>query len=290
MLSILAYPQLILLLAPVLLRAIWALSRCALLRLPAGVRAAILLSFAMTPIVAIAVPYVPALAEFLPVPWYPPIAWGVALWPDLTQTAPYMISLGAMCAVVFIPPTTFVVLFVRALIGSRALTRKLAITSHPAGFFFARGNNVACTVGLFRPRVLLSEDVWRGPHGAVVLRHEQTHARGRHPLVMLCARAMVTPWRWVPGATAFLEDLHLALEEHADECAQRDYGRVRVARALTSQATTRLAVGVALGFGNADTAERRLVALATPHTPAPLRSAVALTITFIAALVWVMLL
>lgn len=76
MLEMLLYPQTVLLFAPILLRVIWAVSRTALQRVSPHVRAGVLFTMIVLPVAALAVPYLPGLAVYLPVPWRPPIAWG----------------------------------------------------------------------------------------------------------------------------------------------------------------------------------------------------------------------
>lgn len=261
MTELLLYPQTVLLLAPVILRLVWALARPTLLRVDPRVRAVVTFAVIVLPVLAIAVPYVPSLGSRLPVPWRAPIAWGTANFPAPTETLSYLLATAVAALLVLVPVTALVGLLARAAWAGRALTRGLGGEPHPAGFTRVPGRDVAFTVGLLRPRVMLSADVWESPHGSVVLRHEQAHARGRHPLVLVVARAALVLWRWVPGSRTLLADLHDALEECADARACAEHGRLRVARAIVETAAGR-AAAPSLGFGDADTAERRMMALA----------------------------
>lgn len=218
MAELLLYPQVVLLLAPLLLRAIWAAARPALLGMSSRSRAAVLF-------------------------------------------------------VMIVAPVALFVLLFRSARQSQALAR-LGGERHPAGFMLVPGHGIALTIGLWRPCVLLSADVWESEHGAVILRHEQAHVRGRHPLLLVLARAALVLWWWVPGSARLLGDLRDALEESADATAARRHGRVRVARAIIDSASS-LAPSPAVGFGGPSGNEQRIVALARGSSPALTRMIVA---------------
>ncbi|MEA5153231.1 hypothetical protein [Raineyella sp.] len=290
MTELLLYPQVVLLLAPLLLRAIWAASRSSLQHVDPRARAAVLFAITVLPVAAIAVPYVPALAPHLPVPWRAPIAWGMANYPAPSAWIAQIVAILVTDALLLVPSAALIVLTVRAARQTRALTG-LEGEAHPSGFILVPGRGVALTVGLWRTRVLLSSDVWEGEHGAVILRHEQAHARGRHPLLLLLARAALVLWWWIPGSARLLEDLRDALEESADATAARRHGRLRVARAIIDAASTRTPASAptpALGFGSPGGAEQRVATLAHGSDPT-LTRAVAAVSTVIVPL-WLLLL
>lgn len=286
MAELLLYPQVVLLLAPLLLRAIWAAARPALLGMSPRSRAAVLFAMIVLPVAAVAVPYVPALAPHLPVPWRAPIAWGVANYPSPSEWIAHSIASLLTAVLVLVPPVALLVLLLRSARQSQALTR-LGGEQHPAGFTLVPGRGVALTTGLWRPRVLLSADVWESEHGAVILRHEQAHARGRHPLLLVLARAALALWWWVPGSARLLSDLRDALEESADATAARRHGRVRVARAIIDSASS-LAPAPAVGFGGPSGNEQRIATLAHGSSPALTRTIVAASAVI--APLWLLLL
>lgn len=260
MTEVLWYPQVVLLVAPVLLRLAWVAGRPMLLGVSPRARSAVLLVMIVLPVVAIAVPYVPALVPHLPVPWRSPIAWGMANFPDPADGLAYNFATLVTAALMLVPPAALFVLLVRSARQSRRLAG-LCGAAHPAGFTLVPGRGVALTVGLWRPRVLLSADVWDGEHGEVILRHEQAHARGRHPLLVVLARAALVLWWWVPYSGRLLADLRDALEESADAAASRSCGRIRVARAIVDSVVGQQPT-TALGFGGPDCVEQRLATLA----------------------------
>lgn len=286
MAELLLYPQVVLLLAPLLLRAIWAAARRALRGMSPRSRAAVLFTMIVLPVVAIAVPYVPALAPHLPVPWRAPIAWGFANNPAPTDWATYTIASLIAAALILVPPVALLVLACRSTWQSRALTR-LGSQVHPAGFTLVPGSAVALTIGLWRPRVLLSADVWESGYGAVILRHEQAHVRGRHPLLLLLGRAALALWWWVPGSARLLDDLRDALEECADAAAAGRHGRVRVARAIIDSASSPTPTP-ALGFGGPGGIEQRIATLAHGSSPALTRTIVAASV--VVTPLWLLLL
>ncbi len=286
MAELLLYPQVVLLLAPLLLRAIWAGARPALLGMSPRSRAAVLFVMIVVPVAALVVPYVPGLAPHLPVPWRAPIAWGVANYPSPTDWIAHSIASLITAALLLVPPVALFVLVFRSARQSQALAR-LGGEKHPAGFTLVPGNGIALTVGLWRPRVLLSADVWESEHGAVILRHEQAHMRGRHPLLLVLARAALALWWWVPGSARLLGDLRDALEESADATAARRHGRVRVARAIIDSASS-LAPAPAVGFGGPNGNEQRIATLAYGSNPALTRTIVAASA--VVAPLWLLLL
>lgn len=287
MLEVLTYPQTVLLLAPAALFGLWPLLRRPLMNLGPRVRAAVLCGVAVLPMAAISVPYVPALAEHLPVPWHPPIAWGTARWPNPEQDIPYAVATLVAAAVLLVPPIALVTLLIRAALDGHRIRGALPVREHSAGFLAVDAPGVACTVGLVRPRILLSQEIWEGEHGPVILRHEQTHAAGRHPLILTVARATVALWSWLPGTRRVLADLRDALEEHADSRACRDHGRVSVARALVSSSLVRSPVA-SLGFGG-EGVEGRLRALSDDAVPSRSRTALICLVAVGVAALWLLL-
>jgi hypothetical protein len=285
--EVLTYPQTVLLLAPAALFGLWPLLRRPLMSLGPRARAAVLCGIAVLPMAAVAVPYHPALAGHLPLPWRPPIAWGVALWPGPELDIPYAVATLVAAAVLLVPPIALVTLLIRAARDGRRIRRTLRAHPHPAGFLAVDAPGVACTVGLVRPRIMLSQEIWESEHGPVILRHEQTHAAGRHPLILTVARATVALWSWLPGTRRVLADLRDALEEHADSRACRDHGRVPVARALVSSSLVR-SPAASLGFGG-EGVEGRLRALSDDAVPSRSRTVLICVLAAGLAALWLLM-
>lgn len=129
----------------------------------------------------------------------------------------------------------------------------------------------AATVGLVRPRVLLSRgllDALSADQNAVVRAHEATHCRRRDPLRLALARlgaAMHVP----ATGRALFRALSLATEETADEGAAKAVGdRTRVAETLVRvvRLRPRTAGGVGIADGMLETRVRTL--LEEPHRSA----------------------
>lgn len=96
-------------------------------------------------------------------------------------------------------------------------------------------DTVACTVGVFVPRVIVDAEWFdRLPtvHQRTVLAHERQHARARHLLIVIvvrCLAAGLAPW---PGARIAAEQVRRQLEAAADDAAAAQVGRRAVATAI----------------------------------------------------------
>jgi hypothetical protein len=121
--------------------------------------------------------------------------------------------------------------------ASRISARLLAHGREDAGsgaLILATTTPLCVLIGVLRPVVVLSEGLVSGLSAsslAVVLRHEQAHARRRDTLVRLVARAS-TFFMLRSARTRLLDALELAAEQSCDEIAAAILGRVRVAEAI----------------------------------------------------------
>ncbi|WP_424446788.1 M56 family metallopeptidase [Microbacterium sp. CH-015] len=287
MTELLLYPQVVLLLAPVLLRGIWAAGRASLDAMAPRDRARVLFVLIVLPVAAIGVPYIPALAPHLSLPWRAPIAWGIANFPAPTDWVAHTILTIIAAMLVVVPPAALALLLARSARTAHNLSARLGGEPHQAGFILVPGRAVACTIGLWRPRVFLSADIWASGHGTTILAHEQAHAHGRHNLLLVIACASLTLWWWLPGTRRLLADFRQALEESADASAARRHGRTRVARAILDTATTGAPMP-ALGFGGGQTLERRVLTLSRDASVS--RTRAMLIASTIIAILWIVLL
>ncbi|MGH2760680.1 MAG: M56 family metallopeptidase [Actinomycetota bacterium] len=153
---------------------------------------------------------------------------------------------------------------------SQSASRALAQRGHGPVLVIATLRPVAFTVGLLRPRVVVSRGLMsrtRSEFRGVVLAHEEAHRRGRHPLLLFigesAAKALpLAPLRW--GA----DTLRFALESLADDRAVRHTGsRELVAETVASVALA--SVGGTAGFEGDEV--RRVRRLLASDQPAPLR-------------------
>lgn len=157
---------------------------------------------------------------------------------------------------------------------SQAPARVLARGSSGEVVVLASEHPIALTVGLVRPRVVLSQRLLTLPeaHRRVVLAHEEAHRRGRHPAFLLAVEAIargfpLAPVRWAADAFRF------ALEAIADERAVAETGdRALVAETVAHVALT--SVGSAPAFEGSEV--RRVRRLMAPTPQRWLLSAVAL--------------
>lgn len=283
----LLYPQAVLLLAPALLCIVWAVSRPTLDQVAPRARAVILAALILLPVAAIGVPYLPEFAPHLRLPWRAPIAWGIANFPAQTDWIEHSILTLIAAVLVLVPPCALALFLIRASLDARRLRAGLGGEPHRAGFVLVPGHSVACTIGLWRPAIFLSADIWEGGHGRPILAHEQAHVRGRHNLLMILAGASLTLWWWIPGTRRLLDDLRQALEESADASAVRRHDRIRVARAILDSAAAD-APTPALAFRGAVNLEHRILALS--RNPRPWRTRALLGTSALAALLWLVLL
>ena len=118
----------------------------------------------------------------------------------------------------------------RTVMGIRA-----AATNDGSTWTMSGGPCVSFTAGLVRPLIVVSDDLsLQLDHGtrAVIVAHESAHARGRHTVVDLVARALgagLAPW---PGARVAMVEVRRNLEAAADDYAARRFSPVDVAHAI----------------------------------------------------------
>lgn len=125
----------------------------------------------------------------------------------------------------------------------------------------------AITVGLVRPRILVDADFWRDapPHErSVVLAHENAHRVGRHAIVELAAKALLSPLGPLPAGAAACASLRVHLEALADDTAARTHGRETVGRTLGVLA---LSEAPTVGLGMAGSSVWRVSRLLTAGSP-----------------------
>lgn len=235
--ELLGYPQFVLLFGPVLLRCGWFVARGRLAGLRPQVRTLVLLLVIMLPLLACLVPYLPQVSLGRSIPWRAPPFWGVMNWPLGADWWAFVIAALTGWALLITPVAALLIMLVRSTIGLRRIAR-LPRTKVGERCYLVPGNGIALTVGLLRPKILLSADVWQGPHQAVILQHERVHARWRHPGLILLARASLALWWWLPGSRQLVHDLRAATEEWADVFAARRCGRRTVGQAVVELATT----------------------------------------------------
>lgn len=147
----------------------------------------------------------------------------------------------------------------RRLRQDRAGSVEVAV--HPSAFAFTlpgRGGQVVWSSGL----VELLDD----QEQAVVLAHENAHARHRHDRYLLVAQCAAAT---VPFLSSLASRLEFSLERWADECAAAECGERRlVARTLGKVALHTLDTRPAMGFSGLGV-PARVAALLTPPTRQP---------------------
>jgi beta-lactamase regulating signal transducer with metallopeptidase domain len=231
--------------------------------------------------VAAAVSVAPLLA-FL-VPWRMPLAYGISDAPPsdaLHSLAGFLLMLLTVVPLASIG-ASFAIGAVELLVSERRLARAVVGRRGRIRVLSERHATGPCVAGLLFPRLHASSSVLDGPDADVVLAHEGSHQRHRHPLLRFVSSCALRAWWWIPGGRSIREDLVAATEEWADADARRRLGDHRVACALLSavrgsgSAAGRGPVGVAGMVGSAGVLERRIQALADPvrNPPALLRLA-----------------
>ena len=99
---------------------------------------------------------------------------------------------------------------------------------------------LACTTGLFRPRIVVSIGLLRllDRDGLdLVVAHERAHVHGWHPLLLFVGRVVSRAFGFLPPVRRALENLLLGLEFAADASAARVVGDpLAVARVLATLA------------------------------------------------------
>lgn len=185
------------------------------------------------PLWSVFVPYLPGLPLRDLLPYRVPIAWGVFNSPDITQV-PYWYALAVHLPFFL----TFLGLLGAFAYGmfeeAVALWRVARLKKTPLGKLriLHVPDKVAFTLGALRPRIYLSEAVWKSAHRDAILEHEQVHLRARHPLLLATARLSARIFWYLPLAWKVLRELETVAELCADEAAVRVAGRASLARAM----------------------------------------------------------
>lgn len=179
------------------------------------------------------VPYLPGLPLRDLLPYRVPIAWGVFNSPDITQE-PYWYALAVhlpFFLTFFGLIAGFVYRVLEEVVAHWQVARLKKTHVDNVQVLHVPGE-AAFTLGVLRPRIYLSESIWRSAHRDAILAHEQAHLRARHPLLLAAARLSVRVWWYIPLAWRVLHELELTIELCADEAAVRTTGRAPLARAM----------------------------------------------------------
>lgn len=99
--------------------------------------------------------------------------------------------------------------------------RALAVRHHISGrvLFVNYPYSLACTVGLWRPRIFLSRkafETFARPQLEAILLHEKKHLLVKDPLVLFSIRLMEQMFFWMPGWRRWCQDVALMRELSAD--------------------------------------------------------------------------
>jgi Zn-dependent protease with chaperone function len=185
-----------------------------------------------------------------------------------------LVGLAALALALWL--TRKAVAYARAMRRVNALTRLARASTLPRATLEVEASPpFAATVGLFRPRTIVSTGLNRavGPDVlAIVLAHERAHALRYDNL----RKALALPFAFWHGPAAgrqLLDDLDLACEQACDDAAAEWVGdRLRVAEAIVT--VGRLAQGVPFGtaassFGEGHLARRVEALLDPPATRRP---------------------
>ena len=185
------------------------------------------------PLLALFVPYLPDLILRDVLPYRAPIAWGVLNSPDLTAAPfwvalavhlPFFLTFGGLLLAFALGVVEELVAYCRVAWLPKARVGRVRVL-RVAG-------DAAFTLGVLRPRVYLSENLWQGPHREAILAHERAHAGAYHPLLLATTRLSARVWWYVPFVEAALRELELAAELCADEASVRVVGKGSLAGAL----------------------------------------------------------
>lgn len=145
--------------------------------------------------------------------------------------------------------------------GERIATRRYLGRADPDVRVLPADEPIAYTVGLLRPRTVLSVGLLRSlgdRERRAVLAHERAHARRRHTLVLFVANAIARAFGFVPSVRLSVAYMATALEATADaEAAETVGDPLVVAEALASVARLRLTGAHPVpGMGSGDLAYR----------------------------------
>ncbi len=122
----------------------------------------------------------------------------------------------------------------------------------------------AVTAGFWRPRVYMSTAMLHllsRSEQAIVLRHEATHARLRHPLAIAFLRACLAPLWWLPGRKNLITYVSARQELEADRVATRNFADAPTA----ARVMMKLAVVPVLAGTAWSTLESRIDQLLNPQ-------------------------
>ena len=132
------------------------------------------------------------------------------------------------------------------------------------------GDAEAYSVGPVRPAIVATEGLRHALDPAewdAVLDHEEAHARGRHHLLLLFARATSEALWPLPSARRALTDLRQCLEESADGFAARRSGADNLALGIAKVARLRVSPTAGVGASGGSVAQRIERILDPPNTP-----------------------
>ncbi|MEV0265445.1 hypothetical protein AB0I49_29480 [Streptomyces sp. NPDC050617] len=247
--SWLGYPQVVLACwCPLVAVGLWHLLRRLSVRLPARERFILAMATAVTPLMALAVPYVPHSPLRDALPWRAPMAWGISSGiTDVDGRHPLTaLTTQLMLAASVAPLVCLVVSFAAGAAKAVRTGRAVAmlapqrygdiwITTAPGRAV----QDVASTVGLLRPRIILGPQVINSAEASAIIEHERAHARARHPLWIFVATCVLRSWWWIPGRKAVLAELRLTAELWADQYARETEGAAAVAKALCARIEAR---------------------------------------------------
>lgn len=176
--------------------------------------------------------------------------------PDMSYGAPVWVGLAILSGLGFVTLALRGARFRRSSQVLRQLVHTSRFDSRRRAWWVDADDPVALSVGVFRPRTLLSKGLARALPDRLltaVLAHEHAHARRRDILWKLAAELLSLGH--LPGSRrAILTELELACEQACDEEAGAALGnRVQVAEALLAMERVRQramgASSAALAFG-----------------------------------------
>ncbi|MFE7611519.1 M48 family metalloprotease [Streptomyces celluloflavus] len=241
----LGYPQVMLAAwCPLATVGAWHLLRRLTLRLPPRERFTLAVAAALTPLLAVAVPYLPHSPLREALPWRAPIAWGISNGITDADPAHVLSALGSqlILAASVVPLVSLAVSFAAGALRVARTARTVAMLAprQCGGIWIVDDDagsprSLASTVGLVRPRIILAAAVAESAEAPAIIRHERAHARAHHPLWIFLATCALRSWWWIPGRKAILGEMRLAAELRADQEARETYGAAAVARALCAQ-------------------------------------------------------
>lgn len=170
----------------------------------------------------------------------------------------------------------------RAAVVVREITHRARYDARRALWVLPSDEALCLSIGLLRPRIVVSDGLLASAPEelAIMISHEQAHARRRDSLVRLLARAATVTL--LPAARrSLLSALELAAEQACDEQAVlRNGDRLRVAETILSierrmQATTALQHSPLVASFGASSVAERIEAMLQPPRQASACSALA---------------